>query len=104
MTKFNSRLPELAALLHQNAAGLTRKTAEGIRDTAAANAPVDKGELRDSYQVEMVDETTVIVGSDCDHALPVEYGTSEQPAQPHFIPAAEAARAEFEAGLKTLLK
>lgn len=55
--------------------------AEAGAEVARSHAAVDKGEMRDSIQVEMTpDGARVTVGSD--HWMFVEFGTSRMAAQP----------------------
>ena len=100
----SNRLPALKGQAKANASALVRRTAFAILAGTQDRAPVDTGALRASYSVEMDGDLTAIVGTNIEYAVPVELGSSRSPAQPHLIPAAEAERAEFEAGAKELLK
>lgn len=64
-----------------------------------ARAPVDTGELRDSYQrdVSRQGRNRVVgrVWSDAPHAAHQEFGTVYQPGTPHVRPAIEANRASI---------
>lgn len=66
------------------------KTAWDLSETARSYAPVDSGELRDSIEVEELDEGHYAVGprDDIEYAPFVEWGTSTTPAQPYMQPAA----------------
>jgi phage gpG-like protein len=83
------------------------QTGEDIANLASQLAPVDKGDLRDSYDIEIVSETTVLVGTPLKYAGPVEFGfihykSGEHiPAQPHLTPAFHRGREIF---IKNLLK
>jgi hypothetical protein len=50
------------------------------------DVPVDTGELRDSLYVERIGPGRRI-GASADHAMPVEFGTSDMAAQPFLRPA-----------------
>ncbi len=58
--------------------------AQDVAVDAAAMAPVDTGQLRDSITAEADRVTT-----DVEYAAYVEYGTSDTPAQPFMRPAAD---------------
>ena len=65
--------------------GLTKVA---IKMTAQAKAlcPVDTGQLRNSIDYS-VDGKEAIVGTNVEHAAPVEFGTFKQAAQPYLRPA-----------------
>lgn len=69
-----------------------------IAADASKNAPVDTGELRDSYGHEVVLEhndgfnKALKVFSTVEHSIYVELGTSRMAAQPHLRPALEQKR------------
>lgn len=67
------------------------RAAREILDDVRADAPVRTGELRSSYEA-WEDADGAHVGSDAKHAPPVEFGTSDTPAQPHVRPAVNRAR------------
>lgn len=73
---------------------------EDISVRAKSLAPVDTGDLRDSYMWEKVEDGRYRIGSNpyrgvyrrghpTTYAPYVEFGTSRAPAQPHFVPAFE---------------
>ena len=75
---------------------------EDVLATTKQLAPVDTGDLRDSYTWYPLGEGEIIIGSDpfrgvyrrghpTTYAPYVEFGTSRTPAQPHFVPAMEQA-------------
>ena len=101
--RLESNLEEIAREMERRAGELVRKTLHEIEAGAKQNAPVDEGTLRNSYQVEMTSDLSGNVGSAAEHAPHQEYGTRFQPGKAHLIPAAEAARAGFEQGLKELV-
>jgi HK97 gp10 family phage protein len=73
------------------------EAAEAIRDEARRNVPVDTGRLRDNI-VAKVDEKQAKVGvfdRDSYYAMFVEFGTSDQQAQPFLGPAAELERSRL---------
>lgn len=76
------------------------QTGNDIIDVTKQLAPVDTGDLRDSYTWYPLGEGEIIIGSDpfrgvyrrghpTTYAPYVEFGTSRSPAQPHFVPAME---------------
>ena len=65
---------------------LLGKIAGMVEVDAAANAPVDTGELRDSIFSE-VQTGVAIVGASAEHAAAVELGTSQMSPQPYLRPA-----------------
>jgi HK97 gp10 family phage protein len=86
------------------------QTGKDIASLASQLAPVDEGDLRDSYDIQIVSETTVLVGSPLKYAGPVEFGfihykSGEHiPAQPHLTPAFHQSRATFVKNLKKEIK
>lgn len=63
---------------------------EDAKDRAKSYAPVLSGELRESIDAEVVDGPsgpTAIITASAGHALSVEYGTVDTPAQPFLVPA-----------------
>lgn len=93
------------------------QTAEDITDLTKQLAPVDTGDLRDSYTWEKAEdkERTYYIGSNpyrgvyrrghpTTYGPYVEFGTSRSPAQPHFTPAFNQAGDILVARLGQLLK
>lgn len=91
------------------------QTADAIVKTAQSLAPVDTGALRRSYRFQKVTPDRIIVGSHedeinpktqkgVDYAKYVEFGTSNNIAQPHFVPAFMQARTTFELLLKRAMQ
>lgn len=92
-----SRIPEIIAETPVRAKELALILAEETASAARDRAPVLTGTLRDSIEAESV------AGGAAVHAVwywfLVEFGTTNQPANPYMIPAFEAAYASvFEAG------
>jgi HK97 gp10 family phage protein len=85
---FHSNLPKVKRRLEERSDDLAQRTAEGIAEGAASRAPVDQGDLRDSYTAEGGK-----VYAEWYWAL-VEFGTVNHGPQPHLMPAAEAAVAK----------
>ena len=100
--KFESQLSQLARQIEERADAAVKETALAIEADARANAPVDQGELANSYTTEFPSEHSAVVGSPSDHSIEQEFGTRFQPGKPHFIPAAEKNRTVFEEKLKHL--
>ena len=65
-----------------------------VKQSAAANAPVDTGALARSIYSE-VHGPEVTVGAAVEYAAYVEYGTIYVPASPYLRPALEAATAQI---------
>lgn len=88
--KFNSNKDEiLKTLAKNNLAGLTA-VGMFISGEAVLRAAVDTGDLRDSVLFELDEgDKSVTVGTNVEHALWVEKGTSKMEAQPFLQPAAE---------------
>jgi hypothetical protein len=100
-----SNLTKLAQLAPALAGKVLVQTGEDIADLASQLAPVDSGDLRDSYKSEPQSESVVFVGSDLDYAGFVEYGFIHHsgehiPAQPHLTPAFSQAKSTFLARMK----
>jgi HK97 gp10 family phage protein len=100
--KLESHLSELAKQIEANARRAMKETALGIEADAKANAPVDTGELANSYTTEFPTENSARVGTNVEHAIYQEFGTRFQPGKPHFIPAVEKNRLLFEEKLRHL--
>ena len=98
-----SKIPQLVASIEQKAALVVRKTAIDIEARAKANAPVDTGFLRNSIQAKNIGPLKSIVGEAAEYAAFVEFGTSQTPAQPHLVPAVEAASPGFYAAMKSIM-
>jgi len=89
---------ELAEMLDEVAAGLpdaidsgVRRTAMTVRGTAQANAPVDRGELRQKIEAQRAELGVYEVISAAPHAQAVEFGTD-----PHVITPDSADALAFE--------
>lgn len=122
--------PELAAALRDAVSQAVRKAAFDIQKTAAENAPVDTGFLKNSiYTVtstastygqgassgdgppgnSLLEEvapptssTEAVVAVGANYGVYVELGTAHAPAQPYLIPAAEAEAPKLTAALSRL--
>lgn len=98
--KSSNRFSEIKKNVTLAAGGVLLLTAGDILVDAASNAPVDSGDLRDSYlkdsAIEVVSDTSVTLGSDIEYAEIQEFGGRFTDAQPHFIPAAETNRKKFK--------
>jgi HK97 gp10 family phage protein len=127
--KLQSRIPQLQGEMRRRAGQLVRKTAFGIeahakasmgeqkhgriykrgkkkhQASASGEAPaIDEGALVNSIQTEMTGEMSAVIGSNMEYAPHLELGTIHIAPRPFLGPAFEAAKDEFEAGLKELLK
>ncbi|HNG95810.1 MAG TPA: HK97 gp10 family phage protein, partial [Acidobacteriota bacterium] len=86
----------------QKASAVVRKTALDIEADAKERAPVDTGVLRNSIQATPAGPLRWIIGEGAEYAAFVEFGTSRAPAQPHLLPAVEAARPGFQAAMSKI--
>lgn len=57
-----------------------------VKSAARANCPVDTGNLRRSITKQTFDRRAV-VGTNCDYAAYVEFGTCKMRAKPYLVPA-----------------
>lgn len=107
-TKFITNLSKYGRAVNGVARLALEDTGKDIVDIAKQLAPVDTGDLRNSYMWEMVDEDTMRVGSSKNrgvykrgyptyYAPYVEFGTDAPggEAQPHFVPAFSRAASIF---------
>lgn len=69
----------------------------GIKAVAElkSNSPVDSGTLRRSYTY-VAEEFSVIVGTDIDYSIYVEFKPSNQGGRPHFRRSLESLQGEFQ--------
>jgi hypothetical protein len=70
------------------AEALVERVTVDVAAGAAARAPIDTGNLAQSYTPE-VDGINGTAGSNVEYAPYVEYGTFHSGAQPHLVPAAD---------------
>jgi HK97 gp10 family phage protein len=82
--------------LEKRAERLVEDVGEGVVTDTKGGAPVRTGRLRASYNMQRVDRLTRRVGTNTEYAQHVEFGTSTQAAQPHFLPALERGRQRIE--------
>ena len=75
-----------------------------VEREARRMAPVATGELRDKIDTEVLparqSEAVVVLVSKAEHAMPVEFGTSDTPAQPYARPAIQSRKRDFWKTLK----
>lgn len=122
--RLQSNVGAVTAQIEKRAGELVRRTAFGIeakiklsmsdsksgrmygshQASAPSEAPaIDTGFLVNSIQTE-ADGLSAAVGTNAEYALPLEFGTHRMQPRPFFGPAFEAAKPEFEKGLKELMK
>ncbi len=91
--KFATLRKEVVPSLHKEA---VPKSAEMIASEAVHRAPVDEGELRDGISFEEGERTrtsaSAMAVSRAEHSGPVEFGTSDTPAQPFMRPSRDRNR------------
>jgi len=83
-----------------NSANLTRIAAT-LRDATRNDAPVDTGELRDSWKIAGARDVRIVY-SDARQAKFVEFGTATMPPQPHLWPNIPAAEESMLASLEDI--
>jgi HK97 gp10 family phage protein len=79
------------------------QTAADIVDIAKQLCPVDTGNLQSSLGAVPVSSTVVQVGTAVEYGKYVEFGTSQQSAQPFLTPAVAQATDTFEQRFKDAL-
>jgi hypothetical protein len=110
----------IGRVVRDDFAKLARQFQGGVRDAvqdtvseievgAKQRAPVETGALRNSIQGAMTGEAAGEVTVGEEYGAPVELGHHTRggsfvPPQPYLTPAAEAARAHFDARVKKALK
>lgn len=63
-----------------------------IRNLAVINAPVDTSHLRSSIQLEIIDDTHILITSFASYSSYVEFGTWKMKPQPYLRPAIDEVR------------
>lgn len=98
-----NHIPDITVKLGSNSTKITESYVTMIRDSAKTIVPVDTGELRDSIQILKIGDKKWSIVATADHALPVELGTVNTPAQPYMQPAAAMHREAFFDSMKKVL-
>jgi HK97 gp10 family phage protein len=70
-------------------------TANEYKGDVQTEAPYITGTLRRSIHVEMVSDSTALVGSNLEYAAPVEYGTRYRAPKPYFRPPLDLNKAKY---------
>jgi HK97 gp10 family phage protein len=70
-------------------------TATAYQGDVQTEAPYITGTLRRSIHVEMVSDSTALVGSNLEYAAPVEYGTRYRAPKPYFRPPLDLNKAKY---------
>lgn len=100
-----SQLQQYTAATRGRLKDVINRAALQVQREAKRNCPVDTGRLRSSIAVRFYrGGYGAEVGTNVEYAMPVEYGTRHQRAQPFLGPAYETVRARLEAELKQALK
>ena len=99
MAKLVSNLSKIANQAPFLAGEVLRQTANDIASLTKQLTPIDTGDLQRSYRVEPLSDNVVQIGSDLEYAPYVEFGTSNQSAQPHLVPAFAQNEETFKARL-----
>ena len=102
--RLSSRVPMVAARLPAALAAVVTKTATDLEAQAKGLAPVDTGNLRNSIQAVPQGPLAATVKVGAEYGIYVEFGTYKAPAQPFIVPATEAARPGFVAGIAQALR
>jgi HK97 gp10 family phage protein len=87
MAKLVSRLRVIAEGADEALSLALHDTANFILVLIRANAPVETGFLRDSYQKESLSLLHILIGTMVNYSIFQEYGTSRQAGTPHVTPA-----------------
>ena len=98
-----SAIPEVGAVVRQQAGKAIAKAALDISTQAKVRAPVDTGLLKNSITAEQVAPFAWVVESPVHYSIYQEYGTSRMPAQPYMTPAVEFVKPSFEAAMRRLI-
>jgi HK97 gp10 family phage protein len=79
------KLDKLGGSIEQSTQKALLKGGAVFESGAKEHCPVDTGQLRESIHTEAKDAQTVTVGTNCGHAVFVEYGTGPKgdPSVPH---------------------
>ncbi|MDD3231670.1 MAG: HK97 gp10 family phage protein, partial [Oscillospiraceae bacterium] len=79
------KLDKLGGNIEQSTQKALLKGGAVFESGAKEHCPVDTGQLRESIHTEAKDAQTVTVGTNCGHAVFVEYGTGPKgdPSVPH---------------------
>lgn len=71
---------------------------------AVSRTPVDTGNLKASWSYDITGDFEATVYNSANYSLAVEFGTSNQRAQPMLFPAYEELRPKFISNLEDILK
>ncbi len=104
MARLRSNLSKIAAAAPHAASAALLKTAADIVDLTKQLAPVDTGNLRDSYGALPLSANHVLVGTAVDYGKYQEFGTSQMAAQPHLTPAFHQSEETFKKNLADEIK
>lgn len=79
------KLDKLGASMEQSTKKALLRGGAVLEASAKKNCPVDTGNLRESIHTHVIDQNTVAVGTPCEYAGYVEYGTGPKgdPSVPH---------------------
>lgn len=102
MSKLNTNLTSIALKAAKAASEALLQTGKDVFSVSQQLVPVDKGDLKASGGVEVVNSEHVIVGYGTDHAIYPEFGTSNEnyPVQPYLTPALMMAESTFRVRLR----
>lgn len=84
-----ARVRDVQENVRAGAAELLALAAEQTARDARRLAPVDTGRLRESISAGLLSPDEAVVTAGAPYAACVEYGTSQAPAQPFLLPAAQ---------------
>ena len=99
MATFKSRIPQVTKQSRARVAAAVRKTADDIRDGAAARSPVASGALRDGWKVDGDGDERVVFNEQF-YANIVEVGGVHTAPRPMLTPSVEDAREPFERAIR----
>jgi HK97 gp10 family phage protein len=90
MMAYDSNIRQVIKYLTENEERALEAVGLFVRGEVQVRAPVDTGNLRDSYDYEVDPAVKVVrIGTNVDYAIYQEYGTRKMKAQPHLTPAIE---------------
>lgn len=100
----DNSLSELSTDIENDFKNLLKKTAEKIRDDAKRIVPVRTGTLRNSIDINKLNEFEYSIGSDLYYAGFVEYGTIKMKPSPYMRQASDVGEEFLNSRIEDSLK
>lgn len=104
MARFKDNSKAVLAKFRRAMDKATRDTAREIAKDASELAPVDSGDLEESYTSQKMGDAHYQTGSPLEYSVYQELGTEKQNAQPHLMPAYELNKDAFVGKFKNGLR